>query len=1133
MPETTKESLWFKDAVIYEVHVKCFSDSDGDGIGDFKGLTRKLDYLRDLGVTAIWLLPFYPSPLKDDGYDIADPVAVNPDYGTVADFKKFLREAHKRDLKVITELVLNHTSDRHAWFQRARLAKPGSRHRNYYVWSDTPEKYRETRIIFKDFETSNWSWDPVAKAYFWHRFYSHQPDLNFDSPDVRREVLKILDFWFKMGVDGLRLDAIPYLFEREGTNCENLPETYEFIRELRSHVDRKFSNRMLLAEANQWPEDAVAYFGNGDMCHMAYHFPLMPRMFMSLQMEDRFPIIDILDQTPAIPENSQWALFLRNHDELTLEMVTDEERDYMYRMYARDPRARINLGIRRRLAPLLDNDRRKIELMNVLLMTMPGSVVLYYGDELGMGDNYYLGDRDGVRTPMQWSADRNAGFSKANPQRLFLPVIIDPEYHYEAINVENQERNRSSLLWWMKHFIAMRKRYKAFGRGGLDFVLPDNPKVLAYLRTYRGTNDEGTPIDECLLVVVNLSRHPQVARLDLSAHTGHIPVEVFSRNPFPVIGQDPTTLTLNPHGYYLFSLEPSEDEADLPADEPTLCRDLGNGDFLDTGAKEVLQSYALPTYLRRRKLLGMYGRRFKSMEILEALPLGLPGRPTWLLVTSASFIERSPLTANLLVSFAFDAHAMGILAKNPQDVICTFEHEGRTGILFEGIHPDGSCRGIMDMLTKKQSIRGRHGEIRTVPAKAARGAKCDLADLQTSLFMSQRINTILRMGSEYFLKIFRLAEDGMNPDLEIVRYLTEKAGFTHTPECLGALEYKRPDSEPVVAGVMKRYVHCESDARVHCLDAADRFFERVQEARPDIKAVPSIPASPGLAARTGLPKELRDLLGESDLELFHRMGSRTAEMHMALSRSTSNADFAPEPFTMLYQRSVFQTMQSNAKRMAEKLRKALDGNVVSDQTIPGASASPGGDGRLAGLRERCRTVVRSRDAVMDQFQRFYKDKIDCLKIRIHGDYHLGHLLYTGKDYIVIDFEGKPEKPLSQRRIKRSPFRDVADLQRSLCHTAFIALTQRSLRPEDRLALEPWSEFWHSCAFGAFLSAYMDTAAQAPFMPDDFDNTTVMLDCYILEKAFLEIGRVLDGHGELEPALTTIERILGLEPPHSS
>ncbi|MFH1652132.1 MAG: maltose alpha-D-glucosyltransferase, partial [Chloroflexota bacterium] len=539
------DPLWYKDAVIYELHPRAFNDSDGDGIGDFPGLTEKLNYLQDLGITAIWLLPFNPSPLKDDGYDISNYTGIQPVYGTVRDFRIFLQEADNRGIRVITEMVLNHTSDQHPWFQRARRAPQGDRYRDYYVWSDSPDKYKDTRIIFKDFESSNWAWDPVARSYYWHRFYSHQPDLNYDNPEMQRAITRNVNFWLEMGVSGLRLDAVPYLYEREGTNCENLPETHAFLKELRHSIQANYQNRMLLAEANQWSEDAVAYFGEGDECHMAYHFPLMPRLFMAIRMEDRFPIIDILQHTPNIPESCQWALFLRNHDELTLEMVTDEERDYMYRVYAHDPQSRLNLGIRRRLAPLLNNDRRKIELMNGLLFSLPGTPVIYYGDEIGMGDNIYLGDRNGVRTPMQWSSERNAGFSRANPQRLFLPVSIDPEYHYQAVNVETQQNNTDSLLWWMKHLIAQRNRFKAFGRGSIEFLQPDNRKVLAFLRKYE---------NETLLVVANLSRHSQYANLNLAAHAGCVPVEVFGQTSFPIIGETPYPLTLGPFSFYWFVL---------------------------------------------------------------------------------------------------------------------------------------------------------------------------------------------------------------------------------------------------------------------------------------------------------------------------------------------------------------------------------------------------------------------------------------------------------------------------------------------------------------------------------------------------------------------------------------------------
>src|ERR1700722_5633855 len=543
-----RDPMWYKRGVIYEVHVRAFCDSNADGIGDFPGLTSKLDYLRDLGVNALWLLPFYPSPLRDDGYDIANYCDVHPMYGTLAEFQTFLKEAHRRGLRVITELVLNHTSDQHSWFQRARRSPRGSRFWNYYVWSDTADKYAGTRIIFKDTEVSNWAWDRTANAFYWHRFYSHQPDLNFDNPEVHDELFKVLDFWLDLGVDGVGLDAIPYLYEREGTRCGNLPEAHAVLHKLRAHVDEKYSDRMLLAEANQWPEDAAAYFGNGrgTGCHMAFHFPLMPRLFMSLRMEDRVPIVDIMEQTPPIPETAQWALFLRNHDELTLEMVTDEERDYKFRMYAHVYQARINLGIRRRLAPLLGNDRKRIELLNALLFSLPGTPVIYYGDEIGMGENIYLGDRNGVRTPMQWSADKNAGFSRSNPQSLYLPINLDPENHYEAVNVEVQEQNRHSLLWWMRQIIALRKRWKCFGLGTLEFLQPANRKVLAYVRRHES---------ECILAVANLSRFVQPVELDLSAYQSRVPVELFGRTEFPVITDKPYFLTLAPHSFYWFSLE--------------------------------------------------------------------------------------------------------------------------------------------------------------------------------------------------------------------------------------------------------------------------------------------------------------------------------------------------------------------------------------------------------------------------------------------------------------------------------------------------------------------------------------------------------------------------------------------------
>ncbi|MCL4247050.1 MAG: maltose alpha-D-glucosyltransferase [Anaerolineae bacterium] len=538
--------LWYKDAVFYQVHVRAFYDSNGDGIGDFPGLTEKLDHIKSLGVNCIWLLPFFPSPLKDDGYDIADYRNIHPDYGTLGDFKRFLRKAHKLGLRVIADLVMNHTSDQHAWFQSAR-SSPDSPYRNYYVWSDTDQKYKDARIIFIDTERSNWTYDDDAEAYFWHRFYSHQPDLNYDEPRVHAEMLRIVRYWLSMGLDGFRADAVPYLYEREGTNCENLDETHDFLKKLRAYIDEHFPGRILLAEANQWPEDVVEYFGDGDEFHMAFNFPVMPRLYMAVRREDREPVIEIMNRLPPIPDNCQWCMFLRNHDELTLEMVTDSDRDYMYTEYARDSRMKINLGIRRRLAPLLENSRRRIELMNALLLSLPGTPIIYYGDEIGMGDNIYLPDRNGVRTPMQWTMDRNAGFSRADSARLYAPVINDPVFNYMTINVEAQERLPTSLMHWMRRVIGLRQRYATFGRGSLEFLNASNSKVLAFLRSYDNTT---------ILCVNNLSRYAQPVELDLSVYNGFTPIEMFGDTRFPPIGELPYFITLGPHSFFWFRLEP-------------------------------------------------------------------------------------------------------------------------------------------------------------------------------------------------------------------------------------------------------------------------------------------------------------------------------------------------------------------------------------------------------------------------------------------------------------------------------------------------------------------------------------------------------------------------------------------------
>ncbi|MDP3028524.1 MAG: maltose alpha-D-glucosyltransferase [Deltaproteobacteria bacterium] len=1079
------DPLWYKDAIIYELHVKTFYDSNGDGIGDFRGLIEKLDYLEHLGVTALWILPFYPSPLRDDGYDTGDYLNIHQDYGSLRDFREFLRQAHRHGMRVITELVLNHTSDQHQWFQRARQAKPGSTWRNFYVWSDTQERYKDARIIFKDFEPSNWAWDPVAKAYYWHRFYSHQPDLNFDNPQVQKALFRVIDFWFGMGVDGLRLDAIPYLYEREGTNCENLPETYAFLKKLRAYIDGKFKNRMLLAEANQWPEDATAYFGDGDECHMAFHFPLMPRMFMSLWMEDHYPIIDILEQTPSIPESAQWALFLRNHDELTLEMVTDEERDYMYRVYARDPRARINLGIRRRLAPLVGNNRRKIELMNILLFSLPGTPIIYYGDEIGMGDNYYLGDRNGVRTPMQWSPDRNAGFSRVNPQKLYLPVIIDPEYHYESVNVENHERNLSSLLWWMKRVIGMRKRFKAFGRGTIEFLSPNNPKVLAFIRRYE---------DENILVVINLSRFSQVVGLDLSQYAGFVPEEVFSQNKFPIIKKSPYVLTFGPYDHYWLLLK--ERREPISVREKIAIPGLrveGNWErVLEDDAREILEKKILPGYLKGCRWFAGKARTIRQIKILESIPIPKNADVTQLVLLEVGYTEGTMEVYSLAVSYIQGAKAKQITQEFPQAVIACLHIGDEEGILCDGIYDEKVRESLLAMIAQRKRIKGKRGELVAFPGREFRSVLSDKARLLTSqVLKAEQSNTSVLYEDKFFLKLCRRLEEGVNPDLEILRFLTGKTDFSQVPPFAGAIEYRCQGSEPILIGLLQGFVPNQGDAWTYSLDAVCEYFERILSRRREIRHVPEIPSSLLGIEFSAIPPLVQELIGGVYFETARLLGKRTAELHLALSSVSGDADFAPEPFSTLYQRSVYQSMRSLARRVLQSLGKNLK--------------------RLReGVQKDASAILASEQEILARFQKILPEKISAMKIRIHGDYHLGQVLFTGKDFVIIDFEGEPARTLSERRLKRSPLRDVAGMIRSFHYAAYNALfLDASLRAKDKPLLEPWADLWYHYVSGIFLHSYLETCGEAPFIPHEKGEIETLLQAFLLDKAIYELGYELN------------------------
>lgn len=1073
------DPLWYKDAVIYELHVKSFYDHNNDGIGDFRGLFEKLDYLESLGVTAVWLLPFYPSPLRDDGYDIADYYAINPDYGTLRDFRQFLREAHKRGIRVITELVINHTSDQHPWFQRARRSKPGSVYREYYVWSDTPDKYHDARIIFSDFETSNWSWDPVARAYYWHRFYRYQPDLNFDNPRVQKEIFRMLDFWFDMGVDGLRLDAIPYLFEREQTNCENLDETHVFLRKLRQHVDDNFKNRMLLAEANQWPEDAVEYFGEGEECHMAFHFPVMPRLFMGLRMEERFPIVDILEQTPQIEESCQWAMFLRNHDELTLEMVTDEERDYMYRVFAYDRRMRINLGIRRRLAPLLDNDRRKIELMNVLLFSLPGTPVIYYGDEIGMGDNYYLGDRDGVRTPMQWNPDRNAGFSKASFHKLYLPVIIESEYHSAAVNVDNQENNASSLLWWMRRIVSTRKSFKAFGRGSIEFQVCENPKVLTFVRHYE---------DEAILVVINLSNLPQVANLELKDYSGMVPEEIFSGNHFPAIMEHPYTITLGPYDYFWFLLnEPSEAET-MPETEPRLALESkASWRTLTESMQKARYEKILLQYVRTCRWFGGKARPIRRLNIRQNISLSKSSDVPALLFLEITYADGAPEFYLLPISFATTDAAIRMIQEQPQSVIAWVKVKEGEGVIYDGAYNTDLHETFLNIIGYRKKIKSGWGQMTGIPGKAYRELYPDKSvELPSRILKAEQSNTSILYDNVFFLKLFRRLDKGVNPDCEILRVLTEKTQFKNIPAFAGTLELQREKEESITLGILQELAPNEGDAWRFMLGAVDNYLDRALTLNPEEEEIPQVPESLEAVSLEDIPPQVKDFIGGLYLEMAGVLGQRTAQFHRSMISLKNLEDFAPEPFSKLYQRSVYQSLWSRARQIFRLLKTNL-------KKLPGE------------YQEEAQDILSRNEQIIEIYQKLLKTRVSGMKIRIHGDYHLGQVLFTGKDFILIDFEGEPMRPLSERKLKRSALRDVAGMIRSFHYAAYGTLFSRSSTRMDNLEeLEYWINLWYSYMSKAFLDAYIDGVEDSEVFPADEAEFKVLFDAFLLDKAIYEL-----------------------------
>ncbi|MDN2568237.1 maltose alpha-D-glucosyltransferase [Aquibium sp. A9E412] len=1055
---------WYRDAIVYQLHVKAFQDGNNDGVGDFAGLMRRLDYIQELGVTAIWLLPFYPSPLRDDGYDIADYRSINPAYGRMRDFRAFVAEAHRRGLRVITELVINHTSDQHPWFQRARRARPGSAARDFYVWSDTDTRYSGTRIIFLDTETSNWTWDPVAGAFFWHRFYSHQPDLNFDNPRVLKEVLKVMRYWLDMGVDGLRLDAIPYLVEREGTNNENLPETHEVLKQIRAELDAHYDDRMLLAEANQWPEDTRPYFGDGDECHMGFHFPLMPRMYMALAQEDRHPITDIMRQTPDIPDGCQWGIFLRNHDELTLEMVTDRERDYLWRTYAEDSRARINLGIRRRLAPLMQNDRRKIELMNSLLMSMPGTPIVYYGDELGMGDNYYLGDRDGVRTPMQWSPDLNAGFSRANPQQLYLPVILDPIYGFQAVNAESQIEDPSSLLNWMRRLIAVRKQHPAFGRGGFKILYPRNRKILAYVREHEGDR---------ILCVVNLARSAQAVELDLSEWKGMVPLELTGRTPFPPIGDLPYMITLPAFGFYWFLLA-DETEAPswhqqmpdvLPEFITLTARDGRVATALTGREGRQLEDDSLPRFLQLQRWFAAKDRAIAEARLRPLAEMG-EGRFT-LAVCDVRFSDETqryflPLAArwgeeNIAFGAPTLSYTLAKLRRGP-----------RVGALVDGAFDPDLAQALLDGLAGGARIAADDGAV--VFERNAEPAVFERAGEPRPVAVEQS-NVSIVFGDSLVLKVYRRLRSGPQPEVEMARFLTNETGFANMPAYHGAIVHRPADGPETVLATAFAFVANQGDAWEAVLSALQRDVEGAD------LGVPYASEAEAEAQKDAFPREL--MVGSL-------IGRRTAELHRALAAPTDDPAFAAEPLTRADVEGWVAAARAETAAMLDVLAATAD------------SLEEPAAGRAARLLEAREALDRRLGACLDHAPSGGRS-------RIHGDYHLGQLLVAHDDVYVIDFEGEPRRGIEERRAKMSPLRDVAGMLRSLDYVAAAALRQHGQLPpgQDEQVAERVAT-WRRAASDAFLAAYRETIGDCPTHPDDPAFERALLDLFLIQKAAYEV-----------------------------
>jgi maltose alpha-D-glucosyltransferase/alpha-amylase len=1079
-PVKAGEPLWFKDAIFYEVSVRAFYDSNGDGIGDFPGLIQRLDYLEDLGINTLWLLPFYPSPLKDDGFDVTDHTDVHPDYGTLSDFKLFLKEAHRRGIRVIIELILNHTSDQHPWFKRSRKARSGSRYRDLYVWSDSPDKYKEARVIFTDTEVSNWTWDTEARGYYWHRFYRHQPELNYENAEVQMEMIKVVDFWMKLGVDGFRLGSVAFLYEEEGTNSENLPQTHVFLKKLRAHIDKNYKDKVLIAEANLWPEDAATYFGDGDECHMNFNFPLMPRMFLALRTEDSYPIVDIIDQTPDTPANCQWVVFLRNHDELGLEMVTEEEKDYLLKAYASDVSSKVNTGIRRRLAPMLNNDRRKIELLYTIMFSLPGTPVIYYGDEIGMGDNIYLGDRYGVRTPMQWNMNLNAGFSTANPQRLFLPIITDPIYRHESVNVSTQEESPSSLLWWLKQVMAMRKRLNIFGRGEMKFIDSSNAKVLAFARTYD---------KQRVIVVANLSQFSQATTLNLAAYRDCDMTEAFSQNRFMNVGDGDYPITIGPYGYFWFQADAAEkkEKADASGELPLVRTDISWERLLDN-YNEVrnLERKILPPFMKKCRWFGGKAKVLNKIGIHKTIPLKVEGDTHYLTILEVHYVQRLPELYFLPLTFVPSDNILERVEYTVQSVVCRAEIQGKAGFIMDSSYDKVFRDFLFTGMEKELHLRDDSGgELEFCSSVFARLDKNRLVD--SKILKADQSNTAIIYNDKYFFKFYRKLEKEINPDLEVVRFLSEHTSFQNSPKYAGSIEYHDAEGKTIVFGLLQEKVENQGEAWTMSMDSVGRFFERVMAKGKGMK-LPKLLSKSAIKFEES-PEIIQEFIGRGFYERMVRLGQRTAEMHLALASDVSNPAFTPESFNSNYQRSIYSSMRKMVRDQFSLLESTLTKLPAEAQDI-------------------ARKVLALEDQVLECFSEIYQVKISAVRTRIHGDYHLGQVLFTGKDFVIIDFEGEPGLAFSERRLKRSPLKDVAGMMRSIHYAAFgKILLNENYRDRDLDFLESWAEQWQHYVARYYLGAYMERMGMGNVLTPEYD---VLLRTFLLEKAIYELGYELNG-----------------------